>query len=130
MSRLAELGDGECIQLLRAHPRHVGRVGFYSQDGLTILPVNYRVFGGEVVFHTDPGSLLFSAVMQDRVAFEVDDVTPSWREGWSVLVRGTAREVTDAESIEAIERLVRSWAGRDSRTIAITPDQITGRRIV
>jgi nitroimidazol reductase NimA-like FMN-containing flavoprotein (pyridoxamine 5'-phosphate oxidase superfamily) len=129
MTALHELDVDECLRLLRSHPTKVGRIGFTGEDGPTILPVNYALMGGEVVFRTEPGSLLSTAVMNERVAFEVDDVDAKWREGWSVLVRGTAREVVDPDEDDLAAMVVHSWADRDSRCVAITPTRITGRRI-
>ncbi|WP_370326496.1 pyridoxamine 5'-phosphate oxidase family protein [Euzebya sp.] len=130
MAELYEMTVDECLRLLQSHPTHVGRLGFTTEDGPTVLPVNYRVVGGEIVFHTDAGSMWSAAIMNERVAFEVDDVDPAWQEGWSVLVRGKAREVRDSEERAGLTELLRSWADRHSRTVAVTPASITGRRIV
>lgn len=130
MTRLYELSADDCIRLLRSHPTQLGRVAFDGDDGLTVLPVNYRMFGDEVVFHTGAGSLLWTAVMRSPVAFQADEVNIAWQEGWSVLVRGQAREIDEPEQVEAMAATLHSWAARDSRTVAITPTRITGRRIV
>lgn len=113
-----------------AVPTRIGRLGFSSEDGPTVLPVNYRLVGGEIVFHTDTGSLLSTAIMRVPVAFEVDDVDVAWKEGWRVLVRGKVREVNDPDEVDRLSTGLQSWADRDSRTVAITPIKITGRRIV
>lgn len=130
MSDLYTLSVDQCLRQLEAHPTRIGRVGFASEDGQTVLPVNYRFIGGEIVFHTEPGSLLSTAVLRSPVAFEVDDVDVLWKEGWSVLVRGKVREVTDPEEKERLSVGLGSWADRDGHTVAITPVTITGRRIV
>ncbi|HUG85970.1 MAG TPA: pyridoxamine 5'-phosphate oxidase family protein [Euzebya sp.] len=126
---LHELSVDECLRLLRSHQSKVGRVGFAADGLMTILPVNYRVIRGEVVFRTNTGSLLSTAVMQGSVAFEVDEVDTKWREGWSVLVRGKAREIIDPDENDFAAAVVHSWAQREAYAVAITPTKITGRRI-
>ena len=59
-----------------------------------IIPVNYRVIDGAVVFWTSPGSKMSAAAEGAVVAFEVDDYQLADRSGWSVLVVGRA-EVAD-----------------------------------
>jgi len=43
--------------------------------------------------------------MRSYVAFEVDWVEPSCQTGWSVVVRGQARLVTDPEELRRLSRL-------------------------
>ena len=60
------------------------------------------------------------------VAFEVDHIDESTREGWSVLVRSGAHHITGDVNKNAVE----SWAGGDRPLyIRISPNEITGRRI-
>lgn len=120
----------DCLLRLRSHPVHLGRLGFVADDQPVILPVNYRLYRDEIVFATDPGAKLDAVRRGDRVAFEVDAVDPAWREGWSVLIQGTARDVTNDEERRDIDRLgMGSWAVAGTRYIVITPDRITGRQI-
>src|SRR5690606_21428482 len=82
------LGVEECLRRLTSHDAHIGRVAFDDGKGPIVLPVNYRVHAGAVVFRTH-GGLLYAAAMDRRpVAFEADQVNPLWHEGWSVLIRG------------------------------------------
>ncbi len=129
--RLVELDVDECLRLLKGHAPHLGRVAFDGPLGPVVLPVNYRVHRGSVVFLTDPGSKMLAAATHERISFQVDSVDPTWQEGWSVLIHGTGREVTDADERRAIEDLgLRAWAGSSAHAIEILPTQITGRRIV
>ena len=50
--KLRELEPSECLELLRT--RSVGRVAFCAEDGPVVLPVNYVVHEGDVVFRTSP----------------------------------------------------------------------------
>ena len=77
----------ECLHLLRTGG--VGRVVWQDDDeGLTVLPVNYRVIGDSVVFRTSAASTLVRRTRPTRVAFQVDEIDHATAVGWSVLVRG------------------------------------------
>lgn len=130
---LVSLTRSECLRLLRRHPVHVARIGVVDVDGQpVVLPVNYRMDGDAVVIRTDPASLLAEQAGGRPVAVEVDDVDPAWREGWSVLVQGTAEVVTDEAELARLRRLpLHPWAPGDrSRYLRIEPAALTGRRIV
>jgi uncharacterized protein len=51
------------------------------------------------VFRTDHGTKLDRAARGEFVAFEVDEVVSNFRLGWSVVVRGHAKEITDEEEL-------------------------------
>ena len=53
------LESEECWALLEA--RHLGRLAFVDQDGPIVLPINYVVVDGVVIFRTDAGSKLAKA---------------------------------------------------------------------
>ena len=77
----------ECLHLLRTGG--VGRVAWQDNaEGLTVLPVNYRVIGDSVVFRTSAASTLVRLTRPTRVAFQVDEIDRATAVGWSVLVRG------------------------------------------
>jgi nitroimidazol reductase NimA-like FMN-containing flavoprotein (pyridoxamine 5'-phosphate oxidase superfamily) len=100
----------------------------------SVLPVNFTVWEGSIVFATVPGTKLDAAASNEVVAFEADGYgTPDAPGGWSVLVRGIARVVTDHAELAAIEALqLDSWAwdGTASRYVCIEPTVMTGRRLV
>jgi nitroimidazol reductase NimA-like FMN-containing flavoprotein (pyridoxamine 5'-phosphate oxidase superfamily) len=109
-------------------------VAFVGDDGYpVVLPVNYVVDGGFIVVKTDRGGI-YEHVPLHQVAFEVDDFDEATRTGWSLLVKGSGREVTDAlaEAYETgIHRTPNVWApGNKSRVIAIGITAISGRQIV
>ena len=64
--RWQEPTDDECRKLLGE--RHLGRLALVDADGLVILPVNYTLDEGSVVFRTDPGSKLDAAAAGATVA--------------------------------------------------------------
>ena len=100
--RWQELTDEECRKLLGE--RHLGRLALVDADGPVILPVNYTLDEGSVVFRTDPGSKLDAAAAGATVAFEADAVDERDRTGWSVVVRGTLADITDPAHLERLDR--------------------------
>lgn len=127
---LAELTRAECLSLLATQP--VGRLGVTIQALPAILPVNFALLRGRIIIRTVAGSKLEAAVAQCVVAFEVDSYHPSGGSGWSVLVRGRAREITDPRDLADIAGLALPiWVPQDgaaSRFLQIEPAQVTGRR--
>ena len=130
-TQLEELSSAECRQLLES--QHFGRVGFIDQVGALpmIIPVNYLLHGGRVVFRTDAGSKLAAAVHGAPVAFEVDGIDEDRRLGWSVVVRGHLEEVTDAADLEQLHRTpLDVWApGAKAHYLRVTVSQMSGRRV-
>lgn len=126
---LEVLDREECLRLLAKGG--LGRVGLTSGALPTVLPVNYRVVDGRIVFRTGAGSKLDAATSDTVVAFEVDEVDHVWRTGWSVVVTGVAREVTDAGELELLAAAnVPRWApaGPD-RFVEISVELVSGRRL-
>jgi nitroimidazol reductase NimA-like FMN-containing flavoprotein (pyridoxamine 5'-phosphate oxidase superfamily) len=126
---LEVLGREECLQLLATVT--IGRVGISLGALPTILPVNFRLVGEEVAFRTAMGTKLDAATRNAVVAFEVDDLDPIYHSGWSVVIIGVAREVTDAAELARFERArIPRWAPVGSeRVIAISTQTVSGRRI-
>ncbi|KOG37099.1 helix-turn-helix domain-containing protein [Streptomyces resistomycificus] len=124
-----ELSTYECRALLSTHG--VGRLALSTAEGPVIVPVNYSVVDGAVVFRTAAGATPALAV-GCRVAFEADRIDEVFSRGWSVLVRGDARSVTDPEEARRLDRRAYStpWAGgRRDLWVRLDPIAISGRRI-
>lgn len=126
---LEVLERDECLQLLARAT--LGRIGVTSGALPTVLPVNFWLDGDRIVILTGEGSKLMAATRNAVVAFEVDDVDPMYHAGWSVVVTGVAREVTDPDDLAALRRApLTRWAPRgNGRVVAISTDMISGRRI-
>ncbi|MEU9045695.1 MULTISPECIES: pyridoxamine 5'-phosphate oxidase family protein [unclassified Kitasatospora] len=126
---LEELPAWECWA--RLAPGGIGRVALATEEGPVVLPVNFRVLDGTVVYRTAAGSTPAAAV-GDWVAFEVDHIDEAQRSGWSVLVKGTAALLDDPDAVEHLTRRGSPdpWAGgaRDV-WVRVKPSSITGRRI-
>jgi nitroimidazol reductase NimA-like FMN-containing flavoprotein (pyridoxamine 5'-phosphate oxidase superfamily) len=125
------LSSVECLTLLSA--QQVGRLGVLVRGYPLVIPVNYGLDGTVVVVRMHPGSTL-SAADHAHVCFEVDQLDPSERTGWSVLVRGLAEDVSDLEHDLVLERsqlrAVQPWApGEHARLLRIITHDISGRRI-
>ena len=128
---LEHLSSQECWELLASTP--VGRIGVLVDSAPEIYPVNHAVDGQTIVFRTDRGQKLRGLDRSPAVCFEVDGFDAAASTGWSVLVKGRAREVVTAE--EERELLLgidlRYWsAGPKPRLIRIEPTEVTGRRIL
>ena len=89
---LERLDEAECLRLIS--PGGIGRIAFTGRYGLTVLPVNYIVDGGTIVYRTTPDSVI-AAPVGTEVAFEVDYVNEHLSQGWSVLLVGAAEHITD-----------------------------------
>jgi nitroimidazol reductase NimA-like FMN-containing flavoprotein (pyridoxamine 5'-phosphate oxidase superfamily) len=119
-----------CLRLLDSVT--LGRIGVSSGALPCVLPVNFRLVDDQVVFRTGIGTKLDAATQHAVVAFEVDQMDPITHEGWSVMVTGVAREVTDPRELDrlASERIPRWAPTGDGRVVAVSTDLVTGRRIV
>ncbi len=128
-ARLIDLDTSESLNLLARGG--VGRFVYLEPRGPVAVPVNFRMFEGDIVFRTAASTQLASRAAQQRVSFEVDHIDDALREGWSVLVSGRSRLVTDAEELGRLQGLeLKPWAaGPRNSYIRITPEEITGRRI-
>jgi nitroimidazol reductase NimA-like FMN-containing flavoprotein (pyridoxamine 5'-phosphate oxidase superfamily) len=132
---LEELDAAECLRLIGAGG--IGRIAYSGRYGPTVLPVNYRFFEGTIVFRTAPNSPTDEdlrtgiADAEYRVAFEIDDFDRTARDGWSVLIQGSAHHVdSDAERESVAGAGVEPWPGGDRDLfLRIIPCRVTGRRI-
>jgi nitroimidazol reductase NimA-like FMN-containing flavoprotein (pyridoxamine 5'-phosphate oxidase superfamily) len=127
---LEVLDRGECLRLLGSAT--LGRVGLSSGALPCVLPVNFRLVGDDIVFRTGAGTKLEAATRNAVVAFEVDDMDPLTHEGWSVMVTGVARAVTDHDELMDVDpHRIPHWApSPNGHVVAISTDIVTGRRIV
>lgn len=122
----------ECLQ--RAATAPLGRVAFAHDGEIVILPVNHAIDRMDVVFRTGWGSKREVAVAGGRVAFEVDSHDAERRVGWSVLIKGSAALVYDADERRRLDALgMLSWVatgGNDGFWVRLRAEEITGREIV
>ena len=124
-----QLGEPECESLLAVI--NFGRIGFCDERGPMILPVNYVIVEGEIVFRTDATTVLANVSMKS-VAFEID----GWESAsvaWSVVARGHALEVTRALGAEydnlRSAHIPVFAPGAKCHWFAMDVESISGRRI-
>ena len=118
----------------RAHiaPGGVGRFLFNEPGrGPVAIPVNYRMDGDDVIFRTGSQTSAATGLSEAPVSFDVDHLDDAQSEGWSVLLTGTARLITDQAELRRVSALgVQPWAGGDRDDwVRLHPQQITGRSI-
>lgn len=128
--RLEILSEAESAELLRSHD--LGRLGLIDDQGRPLIfPVNYFFDEGIVAFRTAPGTKLDIAP-GSYVSFEIDGWDPDEGVGWSVLVRGLARDVTEPRG--APSGRIRYWPveprapGSRLHWIGVWVDEISGRK--
>ncbi|MEO3789550.1 pyridoxamine 5'-phosphate oxidase family protein [Nonomuraea sp. B10E15] len=121
----------ECLRLVA--PGGIGRVAFTGSQGPTVLPVNYTVHDGAIVFRTSYGGPMDQDLrtglegVDIKIGFQVDQIDVARREGWSVLIQGPAHHVPHDETPDAD---ITPWAGGERHLyIRVVPHQVTGRRI-
>lgn len=126
---LEVLEPAECLRLLAG--ASLGRIAITSGALPVVLPINYRLIGDVIAFRTGLGSKLDAATRNNVVAFEVDDMDPLWHTGWSVMVTGIARIVSDPAEEEALTSVgVPKWAPTvQDRLVVVSTDVISGRRM-
>lgn len=118
-----------CLQLLAAVP--VGRISFFADGEIVVLPVNHVMDGQDPVFRTARGSKLSTAEDQNLVAFEADEYDTQTRSGWSVIVNGRAHPVDEEAEIRRLSELgLRPWGSEVDRPfwIRIRPSSVSGRQ--
>jgi nitroimidazol reductase NimA-like FMN-containing flavoprotein (pyridoxamine 5'-phosphate oxidase superfamily) len=125
---LDEMREAECRRLIE--PGGIGRVAFELDGRLSVIPVNFAVLDGSVIFRTEPTTAVARYAI-GPVSFEVDRIDEGMREGWSVLISGRARHADATESHRLHRTLtVDPWAGGDREVyVVIDPEHISGRRI-
>lgn len=126
---LERLSREECLELLATV--HAGRLGIHIDALPAILPVNFALVDGEIVFRCAPASRLAAATSGAVVAFEADQFGSRAGPGWSVLVIGVAGEVSDPVELGRLQNLpLTPWSsdGSDDRFMRVYPEIISGRR--
>jgi nitroimidazol reductase NimA-like FMN-containing flavoprotein (pyridoxamine 5'-phosphate oxidase superfamily) len=132
---LEELTEAESLDLIEQ--AEIGRIGFSGRYGPVVIPVNYKIVDGSVVFRTAVGSPLGEdlrtgiAHAEYKVAFEIDHMDPTTRTGWSVMIQGAAHHVDEEDERAVVAQAgIEPWAGGErEQYLRIKPTLISGRRI-
>ncbi|MEU5438710.1 pyridoxamine 5'-phosphate oxidase family protein [Streptomyces sp. NPDC020719] len=113
----------------------LGRIVFTRHALPTIRPVNHVLIDGDIVIRTHGDASLTRYTRHTGgegavVAYEADDIDPDTHLGWSVVVTGYARLVTDPGELARYRALLRPWGTqRMDHTVRIHPDLVTGVRL-
>jgi hypothetical protein len=127
---LVILDRGACLK--RLGRTGVGRIAVTVAGRPSIFPLSYAMWGQDIVFRTSAGTKLAAAVGNAVVAFEIDQVDRMAHAGWSVLVVGPCREITEPAELAVTDRLpLARWArgGGAEFTVCIRSDLVTGRAL-
>lgn len=124
------LGLHDCWRYLRTVS--LGRMAFSHGDTVEVLPVNYLPTNGTLLIRSGAGTKLDAAAARQPVSLEADGLNQYGTIAWSVVVKGHAAVVTDAEEVQdAMEGGLSPWQpGHKNNLIRVTPVEIAGRRFV
>jgi len=128
-AHLVELSHDEALKLLGTV--RLGRVAFTDRALPAIRPVNHVMDEGDIIVRTHGGStLLNGAPASEVVAYEADEIDPTTRTGWSVVVTGMATRVADAGDLARCERLLTPWIDTEmGQVVRIRPEIVSGYRL-
>lgn len=132
---LEELSEAESLRLIGQ--AQIGRIGFTGRFGPVVIPVNFKLVDGAVIFRTEEYGHLAEDLRtgitgaEYKVAFEVDHTDAATRTGWSVLVQGAVHHVDEEEERASLLMTgLEPWAGGERALfLRIVPSLVTGRRI-
>jgi len=129
---MEEIYRQECMNLLDSVS--VGRIVFTARALPAIRPVCHLVDGDHIFIRTDRNAAITSELRAEDgtvVAYEADAIDLAHHLGWSVIVVGLARRVTDPDVAGTYLRSLRPWAsGAKDQVIDIRADMVTGFRLV
>lgn len=128
-AELEELDRARCFELLAT--KRLGRVAVTLHGVPHIVPVNYAVLDGEVVFRSGAGTKFHAALLSQPMSFEVDDYDELGHRGWSVLVSGSSSVVEDPAVLAGVDALgLRSLdPAAKPDVVRIHADLVSGRAI-
>jgi nitroimidazol reductase NimA-like FMN-containing flavoprotein (pyridoxamine 5'-phosphate oxidase superfamily) len=131
-ARMAELARPECLRLLAEHD--FGRLAVALGDGPpAIRPVNYAFDerSQSVIIRTARGSKFSALINSASASFEIDEIDPQTRTGWSVIIQGVSEAITDESEIVRIGELgLDPWApGFKGDWVRVRAFTVSGRLI-
>jgi len=130
-----ELTVAESLQLLSEV--RFGRVVFTSRALPAVKPVRHVLSDGEIVIAAGP-ELVFGPASQAAesgpppetiVAYEADQLDATGRSGWSVVVVGRARPITDKNELSRYRGLLPPTTVPD-QLVGISAEVVSGFRLV
>jgi hypothetical protein len=128
---LEQLNRSDALKLLGSVS--LGRLVFTHQALPAVRPVNHLVVSESIIVRATTGAAITSVAGRNGVvvAYEADDIDSDTRLGWSVIVVGTARLMTDEFAAARYRARLRPWiTGRVDDVITISTDLVSGYRLV
>lgn len=129
MTQAETLNPDQCWELLERH--ELARLGYVLDGIVHVVPINYGVHQGSLIFATAPGSKLEAVLTGHDLTIEIDEVVDEV--GRSVVARGRGAVVADQDQIEMTQVRVRPWVAtgvdvpvRDT-FVRVEPRELTGR---
>jgi uncharacterized protein len=118
----------ECYRLLATV--QLGRLALSRQALPVVLPVSSVLHDRRIVIQTTGGPILQAARSVPVVAFEADDIEPCTYAGWSVVVTGQMRVVTDSAARRIYENSLAfpTITSKHRQFLTVTPRLVTGLR--
>ncbi len=102
---IGSLSPAQTVEFLQQ--KLVGRIAFYSDDQLYVVPISYAYDGVYIYCHSYEGKKMDMLRKNPNICFEVDDITDmaNWK---SVIVWGRAEELpAGKERNEALQVLLK-----------------------
>ena len=120
-----ELDDEQSWRLLEG-TKH-GRLVVSVAGEPDIFPVNYVTADRTIYLRTAPGNKRAQLTINATVLFETDGILSE--EAWSVVLRGTARVLSNSAELEAVEKLgLKTWVPTlKDFYVEIDPTSVSGR---
>jgi nitroimidazol reductase NimA-like FMN-containing flavoprotein (pyridoxamine 5'-phosphate oxidase superfamily) len=129
--QLTELTRAECLSLLGTIS--LGRLMFTLEALPAIRPVSHIVDDGNVIIRSHLGAAVAGVAQQADgavVGYEADTIDPQTHVGWSVVITGVARLVTDPAQVAGYQRELRQWrTGESDYVISVSPELVSGFRL-
>jgi len=120
------LDADECWEALSGAT--TGRLAVSVHNEPDIFPVEFHAQDGKILVRTPQGEMLVELTINPSVAFEANGRSET--SVWSVVVKGTARELQTWSEIDAAQgKAQRPWTPTAKGSfVEIIPTGITGRR--
>lgn len=93
------LSSDACAEVLRSAA--VGRLAYVDHGWPVVVPINFSLHEGDIFIRSVQGGKLEAAARNERVCFEVDSISPSARQGRSVVVHGHLEVIRDPGTLQA-----------------------------
>jgi uncharacterized protein len=125
MDLVATLSRDECLRGLASHS--LGRLAVSAHALPAIIPINYSLTDGVIIFRTLADGMVARACNGSVVAFQVDNLGRDRGTEWSVLVVGLATLIVASDALRSLPLDAVSAPGEEpDQFVGITIGRISG----